>query len=288
MTNDNIEKTLATKEDRKYKQAVISSQSKTGEDDTFYPTVGAVRDFVNYIKTDLEDYYDSELDKCVTKQELKEEVSSLFPIFQDISYRTNEIIGTTDPGYDSTHYPSIAAVKQGLNDIYTSVKEDIPEDISALNNDMEYVTEVDLDKKEDVSKRTSRISDSTTVAYDQTHYPNIYAIKNAGFKKKFYDKKEILHQSGPEDVIIGTYRLADDLCTIVGSVKVKAGKKNMQYKLPTPVKHNAATIAVNGSIHYSISTNNNNNNSILLIQDMNNDTITENATIQFVITYKYK
>ena len=49
MLNDeqlNIEELLEQKEDKKYKKTEISSQSQTGDSDAFYPTVGAVRDFV--------------------------------------------------------------------------------------------------------------------------------------------------------------------------------------------------------------------------------------------------
>ena len=209
----NVEELLKQKEDKKYKKTEISSQSQTGDSDICYPTVGAVRDFVNYIKTDLEDYYDNELNKMITEE--------------------------------------------------------------------------DLEKKENISKRTSRISDSTTINYDKTHYPDVYAIKTAGFKKNFYDKKEILHQSGPQDVITGTYRLADDLCTVVGKVKIKAGESSMRYTLPTPVIFNTASIAVNNGKYYIISTDNSENIPSLCVADMNNDNITEDATLQFIITYKY-
>lgn len=43
------------------KKSSISAQSQTGDSDTNYPTVGAVRDYVEYAKGDLEDYIDDEL-----------------------------------------------------------------------------------------------------------------------------------------------------------------------------------------------------------------------------------
>lgn len=43
------------------KVKVISNQSQEGDSDTNYPTVGAVRDFVNLVKEDLEDYIDEEI-----------------------------------------------------------------------------------------------------------------------------------------------------------------------------------------------------------------------------------
>ena len=42
----------------KNKKTSISNQSQEGDSDTNYPTVGAVRDFVNLVKDDLEDYVD--------------------------------------------------------------------------------------------------------------------------------------------------------------------------------------------------------------------------------------
>lgn len=44
------------KEDIINKKSSISNQSQTGDSDTNYPTVGAVRDFVNYVKDYLEEY----------------------------------------------------------------------------------------------------------------------------------------------------------------------------------------------------------------------------------------
>ena len=46
----------------KNKKSSIGNQSQTGDSDTNYPTVGAVRDFVNLVKDDLEDYIDDEID----------------------------------------------------------------------------------------------------------------------------------------------------------------------------------------------------------------------------------
>lgn len=43
------------------KKTEISNQSQTGDDNTFYPTVGAVRDFTNAKVSDLEDYIDDGL-----------------------------------------------------------------------------------------------------------------------------------------------------------------------------------------------------------------------------------
>jgi len=50
------------KENTSNKKSSISAQSQTGDSDTNYPTVGAVRDYVEYAKGDLEDYIDDELD----------------------------------------------------------------------------------------------------------------------------------------------------------------------------------------------------------------------------------
>lgn len=49
---------ISGKENTSNKKTSISNQSQTGDSDTNYPTVGAVRDFVNLVKDDLEDYVD--------------------------------------------------------------------------------------------------------------------------------------------------------------------------------------------------------------------------------------
>ena len=53
---------ISRKEDTAHKKSSISNQSQTGDSDTFYPTVGAVRDYVNYIRNEIEDYVDEEID----------------------------------------------------------------------------------------------------------------------------------------------------------------------------------------------------------------------------------
>ncbi len=49
------------KENTSNKKTIINNQSQTGDSDTNYPTVGAVRDFVNFVKDDLENYVDDEI-----------------------------------------------------------------------------------------------------------------------------------------------------------------------------------------------------------------------------------
>ncbi len=54
------------KENTSNKKTIINNQSQTGDSDTNYPTVGAVRDFVNFVKSDLEDYVDEEIGNIET------------------------------------------------------------------------------------------------------------------------------------------------------------------------------------------------------------------------------
>ena len=66
LTEDDVERIAAEvdvngKENISNKKTSISNQSQTGDSDTNYPTVGAVRDFVNLVKNDLEDYVDDEI-----------------------------------------------------------------------------------------------------------------------------------------------------------------------------------------------------------------------------------
>lgn len=63
LTGDDVERIaaevdVAGKEDASNKKTIINNQSQTGDSDTNYPTVGAVRDFVNLVKDDLESYVD--------------------------------------------------------------------------------------------------------------------------------------------------------------------------------------------------------------------------------------
>lgn len=53
---------ISAKEDVINKRSAISNQSQTGDGDLNYPTVGAVRDFVNVKVSELEGYVDDELD----------------------------------------------------------------------------------------------------------------------------------------------------------------------------------------------------------------------------------
>ena len=66
LTEDDVERIaaevdVAGKEDASNKKTSIGNQSQEGDSDTNYPTVGAVRDFVNLVKSDLEDYVDDEI-----------------------------------------------------------------------------------------------------------------------------------------------------------------------------------------------------------------------------------
>lgn len=57
---------ISGKEDTIYKKPSISNQSQTGDSDTNYPTVGAVRDYTEGKVSDLESYIDNELDDMDT------------------------------------------------------------------------------------------------------------------------------------------------------------------------------------------------------------------------------
>lgn len=54
---------ISEKENIVNKKEIINNQSQTGDSDTNYPTVGAVRNFVDGKTSDLEDYIDDELDE---------------------------------------------------------------------------------------------------------------------------------------------------------------------------------------------------------------------------------
>lgn len=53
---------ISSKEDIIHKKSAISNQSQSGDSDTNYPTVGAVRDYTDGKVSELENYVDDELD----------------------------------------------------------------------------------------------------------------------------------------------------------------------------------------------------------------------------------
>ena len=61
-----ISEALASKENISNKKTSIDNQSQIGDSDTNYPTVGAVRDFVNLVKDDLENYVDEAIGNIET------------------------------------------------------------------------------------------------------------------------------------------------------------------------------------------------------------------------------
>lgn len=97
------------------KKESISNRSQTGDRDKFYPTVGAVRDFVDYVKGDLEDYVDDELsgkaDKAttlagygITNAYTKTEVNGMIPTVptkvSDLSNDSGFLTLSTLPKYN--------------------------------------------------------------------------------------------------------------------------------------------------------------------------------------------
>ena len=93
------------------KKTSISNQSQTGDSDTYYPTVGAVRDFVNLVKSDLEDYVDDEIGSIpeVTVDSAFSQASTNPVQNKIVTAKLNEIISgkadksTTLSGYGITN-----------------------------------------------------------------------------------------------------------------------------------------------------------------------------------------
>lgn len=56
---------VSEKENSANKKTSISAQSQTGDNDTNFPTVGAVRNFVYYVKDDLEGYVEDYVDEAL-------------------------------------------------------------------------------------------------------------------------------------------------------------------------------------------------------------------------------
>lgn len=99
------------KENTANKKTSISNQSQTGDSDTFYPTVGAVRNFVNLVKDDLEDYVDEEIGSIpeVTVDSAFSQASTNPVQNKIVTAKLNEIISgkadksTTLSGYGITN-----------------------------------------------------------------------------------------------------------------------------------------------------------------------------------------
>ena len=84
------------KENTSNKKTIINNQSQTGDSDTNYPTVGAVRDFVNLIKDDLEDYVDDEIGSIpeVTVDSAFSQTSTNPVQNKIVTAKLNEVIGS--------------------------------------------------------------------------------------------------------------------------------------------------------------------------------------------------
>ena len=134
---------VSGKENTSNKKTSISNQSQTGDKDTNYPTVGAVRDFVNLVKSDLEDYVDDETnnkaDKSttlsgygITNAYTKTEVDNALSSKADssaIPTKTSQL--TNDSGFLTSHQDisgkadkSTNLAGYGITDAYTKSEVD--------------------------------------------------------------------------------------------------------------------------------------------------------------------
>ena len=95
-----------------YKKTEITNQSQTGDNDTYYPTVGAVRNFVNFVKGELEDRIDDECDDIDSAKADKSTTLAGYGITN--AYTKSEVDSLVDneavPAYVTTEVNRLAAV----------------------------------------------------------------------------------------------------------------------------------------------------------------------------------
>ncbi len=169
---------ISEKEDSVNKKTEISNQSQTGDSDTNYPTIGAVRNYVNYVKADLEDYIDDEIDAIPgTTVDSALSQSSTNPVQNKVvTAKFSEISsGKADKATTIAGYGIIDAYNKGevltkLNlkantaDVYTKTEID----------NKGYLTQhQDISGKEDSSNKVTSISNSPTNA----QFPSALAVK---------------------------------------------------------------------------------------------------------------
>lgn len=186
LTEDDVERIAAEvdvsgKEDAANKKSLITNQSQEGDAYSHYPTIGAVRDFVNLAKADLEEYVDTEIESIPgTTVDSALSQSSTNPVQNKvITAKLNEIIGgKADKATTLSDY--------GITNAYTKYEVDyalaskanssaIPTKTSQLNNDSGFITtHQDISGKENTSNKVTAISASSTNA----QYPSALAVKN--------------------------------------------------------------------------------------------------------------
>lgn len=155
---------ISGKEDIAHKSSSISSQSQTGDIDTYYPTVGAVRDYVNYVKNDLEDYVDDEIGAINSAKADKATTIGGYGITD--AFNKSEILTQLN-------------VKANTSDVYTKAEVNgliptVPTKTSDLTNDSGFLTShQDISGKENTSNKVTAISSNSTNA----QYPSALAVK---------------------------------------------------------------------------------------------------------------
>ena len=145
LTEDDVERIaaevdVAGKEDASNKKTSISNHSQEGDSDTNYPTVGAVRDFVNLVKDDLEDYVDDEIG-ATPQYVIDESESVLAKAFAHKGLgRTIRFIAVSDSHNDATKashdYTRVSNMHCGQAVKY--IAERIPLDFVASLGDMTW------------------------------------------------------------------------------------------------------------------------------------------------------
>lgn len=164
---------LSGKENISNKKASINNQSHTGDADTNYPTVGAVRDYVNLTKNDLEDYIDDEIGNIpvITVDGALSQTSANPVQNKVVTAKLNEVIiakadkATSLSGYGITNAYTKYEVDYALSSKANSSA--IPTKTSQLSNDSGFLTQhQDISGKAD--KATSLSGYGITNAYTKS------------------------------------------------------------------------------------------------------------------------
>lgn len=186
----NLEELLKAKEDKKYKKTSISARSQTGDSDISYPTVGAVRDFVNYVKEDLEGYID---DSILNIDELIENKTN----YISETYKNINKCTRMDTIYVINGIPNDAEILETGILLAAKVADNcaqylftntgrflIRQKINGEWNE-KFTDVIPYSYYQAVQYKTQKIVGTTSPGHDADYYPSVGAVKE--YVKAYYE-----------------------------------------------------------------------------------------------------
>lgn len=130
------------------KKASISNQSQSGDAEDNYPTVGAVRNYVDYVKNDLEDYFEDEIDAMDSAKADKAQTIAGYGIID--AFNKDEILTRLN-------------LKANSADVYSKTE---------IENKGYLTQHQDISGKENISNKVTSISAQSTDA----QYPSAKCV----------------------------------------------------------------------------------------------------------------